>query len=330
MGLLGRRRRDRDDPPPVPEDEAESETQADAQADAVLPALTRVGAAELTRLARETFAAHGVETVADGRGALVAVDGRVHGLANLSATVAPEPRTAWPALIERHVAGLVASEGVAPPLSLDDVRHRVYPRLRWAGDLPHPAPTYPPQPLPGVVELAAIDHPDHVAELLSDEAVERLGGWPAAREVAMTNLRALPPMHHDTVRADPQRDDASVHVLTTDDFFGPSRLLVLPELLPSLGIERPSHGVLVVVPNRHLLAVHALAGPGVVAALQVLARIGTGEHDTPGAVSRHVYYLSADGAPAQQVTSVSDDGTLSVTVDGALAAAFVALGLLGR
>ena len=149
------------------------------------------------------------------------------------------------------------------------MRTQVYPRLRWAGDLPDPPPSYPFRPLPGVVELAAIDYPSHVAELLGDEAVERLGGWPSIREAAMTNLRALAPMHQDTIDADPEREDAAVHVLTTDDFFGPSRVLILPEVLAGIGIERPSHGVLVAVPNRHLLAAHVLTGPGVVAALQV-------------------------------------------------------------
>ena len=103
----------------------------------------------------------------------------------------------------------------------------------------------------------------------------------------------------------------------------------LAETLAGIGIERPSYGVLVAVPNRHLLALHPLEGPGVVAALQVLARISTGEHDEkPGALSRHVYYVPATGAPAQQVTTFADDGTLSINVSGALAEAFAALGLL--
>ncbi len=145
----------------------------------------------------------------------------------------------------------------------------------------------------------------------------------------MANLRALPPLHRDTIDADPDRADAAVHVLTTDDFFGPSRVLILPEVLAGIGIERPSHGVLVAVPNRHLLAVHALGGAGVVAALQVLVRVSTGEHtQQPGAISPHVYYVPSDGAPAQQVTSFADDGTPSIDVEGALARAFCELGLI--
>lgn len=295
----------------------------------MLPALSRDGAKALTRLVRECFVRHGVETVPDGRGALVAMDGRRYGLTDLSMTVAPEPASRWPGLVDRHVTGLMVSSAQVGPLSLDEVRTQLYPRLRWAEDLPHPAPSYAPRPLPGVAELAAVDYPSHVSELLSDETVERIGGWPAAREVAMANLRALPAMHRDTVRADDARTDSDVHVLTTDDFFGPSRVLVLAETLAGIGIERPSYGVLLAVPNRHLLALHPLEGPGVVAALQVLARISTGEHDEkPGALSRHVYYVPASGAAAQQVTSFAADGTLSINVSGALAEAFTALGLL--
>lgn len=38
---------------------------------------------------------------------------------------------------------------------------------------------------------AAIDYPTHVAELLGDPAIDRLGGWAAIRDQGLTNLRAL-------------------------------------------------------------------------------------------------------------------------------------------
>lgn len=234
-----------------------------------------------------------------------------------------------PAASTTPAAEPVGAQDVAGAQALDEVRAHLYPRLRWAADLPEPVPSYAARPLPGVVELAAIDYPTHVTDLLSDEAVERIGGWPAAREAAMANLRALPALHQDTIRAVQGRDDSVVHVLTASDYFGPSRVLMLPEVLSTLGLERPTHGVLVAVPNQQLLVLHPVGGPGVVAALQLLVRISTGEHDQhPGAVSRHVYFVPASGARAEQVTSFADDGTLTVQVEGALADAFAALGLL--
>ena len=218
--------------------------------------------------------------------------------------------------------------GAAERDPLEEVRAHLLPRLRPAADLEQ-VPSYAARPLPGIVELAAIDHPTHVTDLLSDEAVAQLGGWPRARAAAMANLRALPAMHQDTIRADRARADSDVHVLTTDDVFAPSRVLVLTETLAGLGIERASYGVLLAVPNQHLLALHPLEGRGVVAALQVLAGISTGEHDQkPDALSRHVYFVPTDGSAAQRVTSFAADGTLSIDVVGAFAEAFIALGLL--
>lgn len=241
----------------------------------------------------------------------------------------PPPVPAVAELDLTPAPGVVEAPEVAHAAALEEVRSHLYPRLRWAPDLPGPVPSYAARPLPGVVELASVDHPTHVTDLLSNEAVERIGGWPTARRVAMANLRALPALHQDTIHAARGRDDSVVHVLTSSDHFGASRVLVLPEVLEMLRLEPPPHGVLVAVPNHQLLALHPVVGPGAVAALQLLARISTGEHDQhPGPVSRHVYFVPASGAGAEQVTSFGDDGTLTVEVAGALAGAFAALGLI--
>ncbi|MGA8848167.1 MAG: hypothetical protein WB471_16250, partial [Nocardioides sp.] len=237
------------------------------------------------------------------------------------AVVAEPDPTRGPGVVEAPMVGHAAA--------LEEVRIHLYPRLRWAADLPGPVPSYAARPLPGVVELAAIDHPTHVTDLLSNEGVEQLGGWPTARRTAMANLRALPALHQDAIHAAPGRDDSVVHVLTSSDHFGASRVLMLPEVLEELGLEPPAHGVLVAVPNHQLLALHPVVGAGTVAALQLLVRISTGEHDRhPGPLSRHVYFVPASGAGAERVTSFGDDGTLTVEVAGALAEAFAALGIL--
>ena len=134
--------------------------------------------------------------------------------------------------------------------------------------------------------------------------------------MAWSNLRRLPAPARQDLHGDPDRQDGTVHVFTSEDFFGASRLLLLDELLAGPGVERPAHGVLLVVPNRHLLAVHVLRGPGVVAAVDVLVRMAAGEHaGRPGPVSPHVYFRAADGR-TQQVTGVEDDGSTAVRVEG--------------
>lgn len=292
-----------------------------------LPVLSRADATVLDLLARQAFAARGVEVTSAGDGVLTAADGRTYGLANLAAAAGTQPRPTWIELVAGHVAGLLASHDLPEAESLDDVRSQVFPRLRRADDIPT-LPGYAPTVLPGVVALVAIDYPDHVAELLNDEKVDELGGWPALLAVGLANLLVLPALEHQVIQADPERDDAAVHVLTGDDFFVPSRLLVLDEVLAGLGLGAAPHGVLVVVPNRHLMALHVLSGVGVVAAMQLLTRIGAGECDTqPGALSPHVYFRAPTG-DVEQVTRV-DDGALVVEVAGALATSFAALGLVG-
>ncbi|MFB9314095.1 hypothetical protein [Nocardioides plantarum] len=319
MALFGRRKRDADRP-------ARPDRPADP--DPALPILSRDDATALDRMTREAFAQRGVEVTSDGSGQLRAMDGQTYGLSNLAAQVAREPRSAWTGLVAAHVGGMLASQEVPEPQSLDEVRSQVYPRLRWEADLPE-RPSYAENPLPGIVELAAVDYPTHVAELLDDLAVERLGGWAAIRAQGIVNLRSLEPMHRQTITADPERHDADLHLLVSDDFFGPSRVLVLDEVMAGLGIEAGPHGVLLAVPNRHLLALHPLGGVGVVAAMRLLAEIGTGEYEgQPGALSPHVYFRPASGGPIEQVTRVEEDGTVVIAVDGALADAFAGLGLL--
>lgn len=317
MALFGRRKHDDDLPENPPR-----------EPDPALPALSRDDAVMLDRLTREAFARAGVEVTSDGQGQLTAMDGRTYGLSNLAAGAATEPRSRWPELVGGHVQGMLASHEVPEPQSLDEVRGQVYPRLRREVDLPE-RPAYVVDALPGIVELAAIDYPTHVAELLGDPAVERLGGWEAIRAQGIANLVSLAPMHRQTIPGDPDRDDADVHVLTSEDFFGPSRLLVLDTVMAALDIPAGEHGVLLVVPNRHLLALHPLRGAGVLGALQLLARLGAGECDSqPGALSPHVYFRPASGGPVEQVTRVEDDGALVIEVHGGLARSFAALGLL--
>lgn len=296
--------------------------------DPVLPVLSRDDAARLVALTRQTFAEHGRETVPDGQGALVG-QGHVHGLSNLAATVSLVPRREWPGLVRRHVATMLEAHETVEPADLDEARDLLLVKLRAAHEIPSPRPLYAPEVLPGVLAVAALDYPTHVSELLSDERVEELGGWDAVREVAWSNLRRLPSPARQDLHGRPELDDSVVHVLTSDDFFGASRLLLLDEVLAGLGVERPAHGVLLVVPNRHLLAVHVLRGPGVVAAVEVLVRMAAGEHaGRPGPLSPHVFFRAPDGR-TQQVTSTGPDGSTAVRVDGALADAFAALGLLG-
>lgn len=284
-------------------------------------------AQDLTELARVAFAAEGVEVVPDGRGALIG-DHRTYGLTNLAALVAQQPRRHWSRLARRHARGILAAhEADDDPIDTDSVRSQVLLKLRPVSDVGRGV-HYAPEILPGILLLVAIDHPDHVRELFSDDAVDELGGWDEVRDLAVSNLRALPQPQHKVIRADPEREDSIVHLFAADDFFGAARLAILPEVLAHVGVERPAHGVLLAVPNRHLLLVHPLEGPGVIPAVQLLVRMATAEFQGhTGPLSPQVYYRSADGEVQQVTSQDEDEGSVAVRVEGPFAEAFDAMGL---
>ncbi len=135
--------------------------------------------------------------------------------------------------------------------------------------------------------------------LVSDSATcepvdPALHGGPAlCRRVATDGLRALRQPQHETLTA----GRAKVESFVADDVFGASRLLVLDELLAEiLLVERPSHGTLVVVPNRHLLAVHILESVRAIpAALGLLGELAVVEHRIAEPLSPWVYFRASDG-----------------------------------
>ncbi len=62
--------------------------------------------------------------------------------------------------------------------------------------------------------------------------------------------------------------------LSVGGFFNASRVFTMAHLLrEDFLVESPSYGVLFVVPNRHLVAVHPLAGTGMVGATTTLTRL---------------------------------------------------------
>ncbi len=297
--------------------------------DPVFPTLSRRRAVELVALTRRSFAEHGRETVYDGSGALVG-QGHVHGLTNLAALAAHTPAREWPSMVDRHVVGMLAADATPDPSGLDEARHLLLPKIRLLADIPERRPAYAPEVLPGVVALAALDYPTHVSELLADERIDELGGWERVRDVAWGNLRRLPAPAVSAVQADPRAGDATVLAFSTTDFFGASRLLILDELLATQGVERPTHGVLVAVPHRHLMLVHVLEGAGLTAALGLMSRGARAQYGVePGPVSPEVYYRDASGQAEQVTQAEPGSDRVEVHVSGRFEQAMRGLGLLG-
>ncbi|GCD20099.1 hypothetical protein ACFO3K_11660 [Cellulomonas algicola] len=300
----------------------------DRAADRPDPDLPSLSAEQADWLRARVVAELGVAGVGvEARGDhLVAADGQVYGLGNLAAMVATAPRRERDAVVATHVGGLLTMRDFREPETLEEITGIVVARV--LPDDPAHAPRDPdgdagPDLGPGLVVRACLDFPTHVSTVTD---LAKFGGWAAVEPYATANLRALPAPDHQVLR--PARG-AEVHVFASDDLFGASRLLLLDDLLAShLHLERPAHGVLVAVPNRHLLALHVLAGPEVTHAMSTLISLARGEFDGPGPVSPEVFYRSPDGT-LQQVTGPAEDGGVAVLVTGAFAEAMAALGLVG-
>lgn len=306
MGIFNRRKRTEPDP--------------NGPRDEMLPMLSVDQARELGRLVREQLADRGAEAVVD-RGALrlAGPEPQQLGLHNLAAHAADLKYSEWAALVQRHL-DLLLAHGNSSDEPVDP--RRLLAKLRMAEDLPEGKVQSALHPLPGVFALLAEDRPDVVVEFFSEERA----GIPDPWNVARDNLRALPAPEHQVVGDEPGGD---VHVFTTDDFFGASRLLVLPDLLAGIGARIPETGVFVAVPNRHLFLVHLPVGPAVISAMQWMVTVATNEYpEAPGPVSPHLYHLTT-GFEAQQVTGQDPDGTIAIEVRDQVADAFEQLGLIG-
>lgn len=300
------------------------EPQADGPRDPELAALSVPQAAALVELALGWFGARNVS--ARYESGVVVAGGIQYGLHNLAASVHVQPWRDWPAQVERHFTTLRDAGQGRLPATLDELLLK----LRPARELPEP-PEYDSRcVLPGLHALFAQDTPTAVHEILRVEALAHLGDLDAVRARATANMVALPVPEHTMIHADPDRTDAAVHVFAGRDFFVASRVLVLRQFLATtLGVEAPSYGCLVAVPNRHLLVVHMMSGAGVVAAVRAIGAIAIGESGTsPGAISDEVYFLPPHG-PGQSVLRRGPDAEATVQVDGAFGEAFRRLGLTG-
>lgn len=210
----------------------------------------------------------------------------------------------------------------------DLIPQLLMPQLLPVRQLPDPMPQYAREVLPGVAAVIVQDDLDRVSDPLSEQVIERYGGWASVLSRATENLRLLPMPNVRIITADEDRDDATIRVLRYEDSFGAARFLLRAEILAGIGVEAPRDGVLVVVPNQHVLAFHVVRGEGVVPALRHLSEIADRQYtNQAGGISPHVFYWTLDSDP-QQVTVFDSDGSLGIVVTGPLKDAFARIGLI--
>ncbi len=315
MGLFRRRRQDPDDTPPTP-----------ADPDDALPFLGVDDAQQVRALVRRAFADRGLE-VSVHPDHVLDDSGRGFGLWNVAAACHQDERgrTAWPEVIDQHVARVLASMDAPDPfegLTPDDARERTYARLYERDAVPDLS-DFPHQEFaPGLVEMLALDLPETIA-VYNDERAAALGGPARLREWGMANLRAEPVEHHERLELP---DGARFDVLLGSSAYTASRALLMPWLAAEVaGEEAGSHGWLLSVPNRQQVVWHVIRDLSVIPSIQAMAGFtAAGFSDSPGPLSPHVYWW--DGAGYQQLTQYDADGALSVVVGEELQAMLERLG----
>ena len=292
----------------------------DGPKDVALTFMSEAQATSFRSLVRTVFAESGREVVVFADHVVDDAGGQF-GLWNLAALCAPAPAKEWRKIIQKHVDRI--GEQKADLDELDDAAFRagLYLRLVEAASLPHREwYPYAEDVSPDLVSLLSIDLPDSVATPAED-ALRARGPIDELVAQGRANLRAL--LESDQLDAEKVRPDAggAFTVVMGDSFFTASLSLLLNDTTWRFGNEiDDGRGVLVAVPNRHLLGYRVIDGPDAAAGLNHLFGLAIRSYgEAPGPLSPHVFWVR-DGEWTQ-VTSFDEEGRPCVDVSQELAEA---------
>lgn len=166
---------------------------------------------------------------------------------------------------------------------------------------------------PGLVVRAAVLRGDALTVLEGPAVVPD--------EPALDALRALPAPEHQVAAH-------AMHAFSTTDDLAATRVLVLEDVLATVGEADAPHGTLVALPDPRALLVHVVRDEEVLRAAHLMATVARMRQTEAGAISPEVYHRSPDGS-LEQVTHHAD-AEVEVHVEGAFADALAALGLVDR
>jgi hypothetical protein len=283
-------------------------------ADETLPELAVSEAQRLRDLVRTGMAGAGYEVTVYA-GHVEDADGRHFGLASLARRLADPalPARHWPRIVDDHLRRLLATVDGPDVFDVptEDLLDRTYLRLYEADALPDaPWWSYAREPIPGVLEMLALDLPDSVATF-NDEQVTR-HGLARLREAGLHNLR------RET--AEDRATYQGVEILVGSMYLASTALVLREVLLRTTGEASLPNGVLVAVPFRHQLLYHVPRDEGVVEALNTMAALAAAGYEKElGPISPHVYWWR-DGE-FHQVTH-REDGGIAIRVEGDFAELF--------
>ncbi len=286
--------------------------------------LTVGEAARLRALTRDAFARHGLEVDVHADH-LRSDDGAGYGLHNLFALChnARRGEREWKAIVGEHVARMIrARQGPdLTELSSREILEHAFVRVVSASSLPDlEGFGYRRQVVGDLVELLAYDTPDAVL-LMPDDVVARVG-VDELRAAGVHNLLVEPFGGIEWL------DSGAVRfgVVAGESVHTASRMLTVDDVLRRVdGEPNAPNGTLLAVPYRHQLAFHVVRDASVLPTVEAMVRFTiAGYDDGVGSISPHLYYRSATGT-LQQLTTLAEDGDVSVHVEGPFADALEAV-----
>lgn len=163
---------------------------------------------------------------------------------------------------------------------------------------------YALETVPGTLEVVMLDLPELMVTFNDEEVARR--GHDRLRAAGLRNLARERPE---------SRVVDGVYVLIGSDYTA-STALVLPEMIANVSGETEfPNGVLVSMPERQMLTYHLPRDESLHVALQTMINVTLNEFDEGHKpISRHVYWW--DRGAFEKVTSLAEDGTVNVHVDG--------------
>lgn len=288
--------------------------------DATLTFMSEADAADFRTLVRTVFAEAGREVTVYADHVADDADGQF-GLWNLAAMVAPRPRKEWRRIVTDHVRRVASPGRDLDDLDHGEFREALYLRLVEVSSLPQP--DLYPHALPvseDLVALLSVDLPESVATPPERDLHQR-GPLDELMKAGRTNLRRL--LESDELESDVVRPEqgGSFRVVMGDSFFTASLALLLGDTAWRFGTEVDGgRGVLVAVPNRHLLGYRVVDGPDAALGLNHLFGLAIKSYgESPGPLSPHVYWVR--GEQWTQVTRFDEEGRPCVDLSEELAKA---------
>ena len=273
--------------------------------DVRLTPLTDAGWDYLAGLALQALAARGVTASRASLDSVAAANGAQYGLSSLAFALADQPVEDWAKPVGEHFDAVLAPRPRTDDLTLETARPHLLPRIMTADELAgndFGVPTYAPQLGGGLMAVAALDYPTRVDLLLTDASVASIGPWAVIEPIALANLRAQPASEHDVLDG----EETGPHYFTDEEnHFVASRLLLLDELLASVGQADAGYGIVVAVPARAALIAYVLRDKAqTIRTLSLMGHRVPGWFESlPGPISPGVYWRPAPGQPLAQISA---------------------------